>query len=166
MSRVWFFCGNQRNKKNWWMYQKVEHFSTLFWPFLCYCIKVENYCTLPWFNNIQSKLKCCWVDKQTCRSTNLHSLRKKYCNKILTKTLFVANMCSWVGIAKMHQIADEMICYQLSKQSFSSQVLQWAIYQSMDFSRSHLIIYAPMSVDHFQSSLLDGFPVAQIHTLE
>ena len=30
----------------------------------------------------------------------------------------------------------------------------------MDFLRSHLIMNAPLSVDHFQSSLLGGFDVA------
>ena len=30
----------------------------------------------------------------------------------------------------------------------------------MDFLGSHLIMNAPLSVDHFQSSLLDGFAVA------
>ena len=31
---------------------------------------------------------------------------------------------------------------------------------SMDFLKSHLIMNAPLSVDHFQSSLFDGFAVA------
>jgi hypothetical protein len=30
----------------------------------------------------------------------------------------------------------------------------------MDFLRSHLIMNAPLSLDHFQSSLLGGFAVA------
>ena len=30
----------------------------------------------------------------------------------------------------------------------------------MDFLRSHLIMTAPLSLDHFQSSLLGGFAVA------
>ena len=31
---------------------------------------------------------------------------------------------------------------------------------SMDFLKSHLIMNAPLSVDHFQSSLFDGFAIA------
>jgi hypothetical protein len=35
----------------------------------------------------------------------------------------------------------------------------------MDFLRTHLIMNEPLSVDHFQSSLLGGFAVDQFGTL-